>query len=123
MAISLSGMSSGLDTEAIITQLVSAYSVKKDNLVKAQTKLEWKQDAWKDMNSKIYKFYSGSLSSLRFSSGYSVKKATSTSTKAAVTASSNAVNGTQKLKVNSLATSGYLTGGVVDKIKTIDKEL
>ena len=43
MAISLSGMSSGLDTEAIITQLVSAYSVKKDNLVKAQTKLEWKQ--------------------------------------------------------------------------------
>lgn len=117
MAISLSGMSSGLDTEAIITQLVSAYSVKKDNLVKAQTKLEWKQDAWKDMNSKIYKFYSGSLSSLRFSSGYSVKKATSTSTKAAVTASSNAVNGTQKLKVNSLATSGYLTGGVVDKVK------
>lgn len=120
MAISLSGMASGLDTESIITQLVSAYSVKKDDLVKAQTKLEWKQDAWKDLNSKIYKFYSGSLSSLRFSSGYSVKKSTSTSTKATVTSSSQAVNGTQKLKVKSLATSGYLTGGVVDKIKTKD---
>lgn len=120
MAISLSGMASGLDTETIISQLVSAYSVKKDDLVKAQTKLEWKQDAWKDLNSKIYKFYSGSLSSLRFSSGYSVKKSTSTSTKATVTSSSQAVNGTQKLKVKSLATSGYLTGGVVDKIKTKD---
>lgn len=120
MAISLSGMASGLDTESIITQLVSAYSVKKDDLVKAQTKLEWKQDAWKDLNSKIYKFYSGSLSSLRFSSGYSVKKSTSTSTKATVKSSSQAVNGTQKLKVKSLATSGYLTGGVVDKIKTKD---
>lgn len=116
MGISLSGLSSGLDTESIITQLVSAYSTKKDDLVKAQTKLSWKQDAWKSLNSKIYSFYSGSLSSLRFTSGYSIKKATSTSTKATVKAGTNAVDGTQKLKVKSLARSGYLTGAVVDKV-------
>ena len=46
MPIRITGMNSGLDTEAIVTQLVSAYSVKKDKYVKAQTKLSWKQDAW-----------------------------------------------------------------------------
>ena len=47
MPIRLSGLASGLDTEAIVGALVSAYSYKKDKYVKAQTKLSWKQDAWK----------------------------------------------------------------------------
>ena len=113
--IALSGLQSNLDTDSIITALVSAYSTKKDKYVKAQTKLEWKQEAWKDLNKKIYGFYSSKLSSMRFSSAFSVKKASSSSNKATVTASSKAVSGTQKLKINQLATSGYLTGGVVSK--------
>ena len=40
MPIRLSGLISGLDTDALVQELVSAYSVKKDNYVKAQTKLE-----------------------------------------------------------------------------------
>lgn len=114
MAIRLSGIASGLDTDTIVKELVSAYSTRKDNIVKKQTKLEWTQDAWKDMNSKIYSFYSKNLSSMRFSGSYSKKTASiSNSSVAKVTASSTAVNGTQKLKVNQLATSGYLTGGVI----------
>lgn len=115
MAVSMSGLASGLDTETIIQQLVSAYSIKKDNLVKEQTKLEWKQDAWKELNSKIYSFYTG-LDKMRFTSGYSLKKAASTSSKASVTASADAVNGTQTLKIKSTASSGYLTGGKLDGI-------
>ena len=46
MPIRLSGMSSGLDTEALVSALVSGYRTQKDNLVKAQTKLQWKQDKW-----------------------------------------------------------------------------
>ena len=120
--VALSGMNSGLDTDSIVTALVSGYKAKKDNYVKAQTKLEWTQDAWKDLNSKIYGFYSSTLSPMRFSSAFSVKKAQSASSKATVSASSDAVSGTQSLKIKNLATSGYLTGGVVkatsgDKIK------
>lgn len=115
MAISLSGLQSGLDTDTIISELVKAYSIKKDNLVKEQTKLEWKQDAWKTMNSKIYSFYTG-LDKMRFSTNYSLKKATSTSSKVKVSADSTAVNGTQTLKVKSTAASGYLTGGKLEKI-------
>lgn len=120
--VAMTGLNSGLDTDSIVSALVSGYTTKKDNYVKAQTKLEWTQDAWKDLNSKIYSFYSSTLSPMRFSSAFSVKKAQSSSSKATVSASSTAVSGTQSLKIKQLATSGYLTGGMVsstsgDKIK------
>lgn len=121
MPIRLSGMSSGLDTEALVSALVSGYRTQKDNLVKAQTKLQWKQDKWSTMNTKIYSFYSGSLSTSRFSKNYTLKKAKiSNSNYASVEASTSAVTGTQSLKVKQLATAGYLTGGVIstDSSKT-----
>lgn len=111
MAIRISGLSSGMDTEAIVQQLVSAYSYKKDTYVKAQTKLSWKQDAWKALNTKVNALYT-SLDSLRLSTAsYNAKVATaSDSTKANVTASSSAVNGSYSLRVQQIAKSGYLTG-------------
>lgn len=111
--VSISGLVSNLDTDSIVSALVSAYSTKKDKYVKAQTKLEWKQDAWKELNTKIYSFYSGTLSSLKFSNAFSKKASSVDSTKATVKASSDAVSGTQKLKIKQLAKSGYLTGAVV----------
>ena len=118
MPIRMSGLQSGLDTEALVSALVSSYSLKKDNLVKAQTKLSWKQDKWKTMNTSIYSFYSGKLASARLSSYYSLKAAKiSNSSVATVTAASGAVNGTQTLKVNKLAATGYLTGGVISGTK------
>ncbi len=114
MAIRISGMTSGLDTEAIVSAMVSGYKTKKDKLVKAQTKLSWKQDAYKAANTKVYNLYT-SISSLRYTSAYSLKKTgVSDATKATVSASSNAVNGTQSLKVNKLAKAGYLTGAQLD---------
>ena len=118
MAIRLSGMVSGMDTESLVSALVSSYSLKKDNLVKAQTKLSWKQEKWKTMNTSIYGFYSGKLSNTRFSGNYNLKTSTvSNSAYAKVSASSSAVNGTQTLKINKLAATGYLTGG---EIKALD---
>lgn len=119
MAIRLSGMVSGMDTESLVSALVSSYKLKKDNLVKAQTKLSWKQEKWKTMNTSIYGFYSGKLSSARFSASYNLKTSTVSNDKyAKVSASSSAVSGTQRLKVNHLAATGYLTGG---KITATDK--
>lgn len=114
MAIRLSGMVSGMDTESLVSALVSSYKLKKDNLVKAQTKLSWKQEKWKTMNTSIYGFYSGKLSSARFSASYNLKTSTVSNDKyAKVSASSSAVSGTQRLKVNHLAATGYLTGGKI----------
>ena len=75
MAIRITGMYSGLDTESIINELASAQSMKKTKLVKAQTKLSWKQDAWKALNTKIYSFYQ-KLDDMRLQGSYRKKKTT-----------------------------------------------
>lgn len=113
MAIRMTGMVSGLDTDSIVKELVSAYSTKKEKYEKEQTKLGWKQDIWKELNKEVNTFYK-SVGNLRFASGYSTKKTTSSdTTKATVSAGSNAVTGTQKLHVLATAQSGYLTGGKI----------
>lgn len=121
MAIRITGMNSGLDTESIIADLVSAKSVKKTNLEKAQTKLSWKMDAWKTLNSKLYSTYSSTISNMRFSSTYTKKKTTvSNDSIASVMASGEATNGVQTLQVKSLAKSGYLTGAQLSGVKSTD---
>lgn len=118
MPIRITGLNSGLDTEAIISALVSSYSYKTNKYKKAQTKLSWKQDAWKTLNTKVYSFYT-SLDSLRFSKNYNLKSTkVSDSTKATVAASSSAPNGTQKLNILQVAQAGYLTGGKLDDSTT-----
>lgn len=114
MAIRLSGLQSGLDTDAIVQELVKAQSQKKEKLVKSQKKLEWKQDAWKTLNSKIYKLYNSALSNLRYQYTF-MKKATTVSNPNAVKVitGENAVNGVQSLEIKELAKPGFLTGGKV----------
>lgn len=113
MPIRMTGMVSGLDTDSIVKELVSAYSTKKEKYEKEQTKLGWKQEIWKSLNKEVNSFYK-SVGNLRFDSGYNTKKTTSSdSTKATVSASGNATVGTQKLHVLSTAQSGYLTGGKI----------
>ena len=110
MPVRLSGMNSGLDTEAIVAELVKAKSTKKENLEKDQKKLSWKQDAWKDLNSKIYGLYSKTLSDMRFQSDYSKKTTKSSNSAVSVVTGNNAPNTVQSLKIISMAKSGYHTG-------------
>lgn len=116
MAMRMSGLISGMDTESIIQQLVSARQTKVDNTKKAQTKLEWKQDTWKSLNTKLKNLQSKYVSNLRFSTSY-MKKTTkvSNSSVVSVITGENAVNGVQQLAVKQLAKTAYLTG---DKVET-----
>lgn len=111
MAMRMTGLISGMDTESVIQELVAVRQIKVDDAKKAQTKLEWKQEAWKELNSKIYKLYTSSLSELRFSTSYT-KRTTKVSNPNAVSiiTGDKAVNGVQSLKVDTLAKTGYLTG-------------
>jgi flagellar hook-associated protein 2 len=118
----VTGLTSGLDTESIISALVSAYDLKTQKYTKAQTKLSWTQDAWKSLNTKVYSLYTN-VSNLRFSSAYATKKTTvSDATKASVTASGSAVNGTQTLEINSIAQSGYMTGGKITPVSDSSRD-
>lgn len=112
----MTGMFSGMDTDSVIQQLVAAKSKKVTTLKNDQKKLEWKQSKWQDLNKRIYKLYTGTLSNMRLAGSYAKKKTTvSDPTKAVITASEGAVNGTQSLEVTKLAKAGYLTGAVLSK--------
>lgn len=124
MAMRVSGLNSGLDTDAIVQELVSAYSTKTEKYEKEQTKLGWKQEIWEDLNKKVNAFYK-SVGNLRYNSGYSLyKTSVSDSTKASVSVTGTAVLGTQKLHVLQTAQSAYLTGGQITttwrKVNDID---
>lgn len=120
MAMRMSGLMSGMDTESIVQQLVEARSAKVTKVKNSQKKLEWKQDIWKGLNTKL-KTLQSKLNDLRFSSGYA-KKTTkvSDSTAVSVLTSDNAVNGVQQLEVKQLAKTAYMTGG---RLQTRDEIL
>ena len=115
MAMRLTGINSGLDTESIIQELVAVRQTKVDNAKKEQTKLEWKQKAWKDLNSKLKSFQNKFVSNMRLSSDYAKKKTNvSNSSVANVITGENAVNCVQSLRVERLAKTAYLTGGKLE---------
>lgn len=111
MAVRMSGMVSNLDTESIIAALMSAQTSKKTKIENKITKLEWKQDIWKELNTKVYSFYSDTLSKFRLQSSFGTKSASSSDeTKATVTAANNAPEGTHTLQIKKLASSQFVTG-------------
>lgn len=114
MAMRLTGLMSGMDTETMISQLVSARKTKVDDAKKAQKKLEWKQDAWKTLNTKVRKLFDGALGNMRFESSF-MKKTTkvSNSNVVSVITGEGAMNSVQSLEVEELAKSAYLTGATV----------
>lgn len=115
MAIRTTGLASGLDTERIVKELMSAKSLKKTKIENSKTKLEWKQDKWAELNTKLYKLYTEQVSKLRLQATYNAKKASSSNeVKAGVTASPTATNGSYTLKIDQVATTQYLTGGKID---------
>ena len=114
MAMRMSGLMSGMDTESIIQELVSVKQTKVDDAKKAQTKLQWKQDAWKELNTKLKNLQAKYVANMRFVSSYS-KRTTKVSNSNAVSVitGENAVNGVQSLQINQLAKTGYLTGAQI----------
>lgn len=123
MAIRLSGLTSGMDTDAIVQELVKAYSTKTEKYEKQQTKLTWKQDAWKSLNTKIYSLYTN-VSNMRMTGSYNLRKTSiSDNTKATVTANSDAVTGTQTLNILKTAQASYITGAKLGDEVTADTKM
>ena len=115
MPIRMTGLISGFDTESIVNQLMSAQRTKQTKVENKKQKLEWKQEIWKGLNTKIYGFYKDSLSKMKYSSNYATKKAAvSDSTKLTATASIKAAAGSYQVSVNSIASAQYVTSGKLD---------
>lgn len=112
--IRMTGLVSGLDTESIIKQLVSAQQMKNKKTSDKLTLSEWKEDKWKELNTKLYKLYTDDLSEMRLQASYMTKKATSSNENlATVTVGTNAPTGSQTLKITQLASAQFVTGDVI----------
>lgn len=115
MAIRMTGLNSGLNTESIVAALMSAQRTKQTKIENKKTKLEWKQEVWSSLNTKIYDFYKNSLSKIRMQSNYRTKAATSSNTsKVTATASTSAATGNYAIKVKDIASAQKVTSGKLD---------
>lgn len=119
MAMRMTGLVSGMDTESMVKELVSASSEKVNKIKQKKQDVEWKKEIWSGLNTKIYNFYKTQLSAFKSVSNYKTKKATaSDETKVTVKAGAGATNGTHSVSIEQTASSAYLTG---DNIKTYGK--
>jgi flagellar hook-associated protein 2 len=89
------------------------HRAKVDTIKGNQISLQWKQDAWKELNTKALRLFNGVVNQMRFSDAYARKTSRVSSDKATVVTGQAAVNGVQRLTIDNLAKTGYLTGGEI----------
>lgn len=122
MAIRMTGLNSGLNTESIVAALMSAQRTKQTKIENKKTKLEWKQEVWSSLNTKIYDFYKSSLAKIRMQSNYRTKAATSSNTsKVTATASTSAATGNYAIQVKHIASAQSVTGGKIKGVAVKDE--
>ena len=122
----LSGINSGYDTESMIEKMMSTYQTKIDNQNKKLQKLQWQQEAYRDIITKLSDFkgkyfdilkrdsYLMSPNSFsKFKSNITNKTNAGKDTGLKVTTSSSAVEGIHKLNVARTATATTRTGSVL----------
>lgn len=115
--IRFGGLASGLDTESLVKQLVSAERTRVDKFTQQKIWKQWQQTAYNETNKTIANFIldtrknlgltrttsTGALISGSINTVDWVKKASSSSTAFDVTASADAPSGVVNIKVNQLA--------------------
>lgn len=111
MPIRITGMSSGLDIDKMVSDLMRVERIPLDNLKSKKTLTTWKMDLYRGINAQLESFRS-KLNSLRFSGDWQLSKATSTDeSSVSVSASGSAVAATHSIEVTSLAKGAIKASG------------
>ena len=111
----ISGMASGIDTDAVVKSMVSNYQLKIDKANQDKQMLQWKQDAYRDIikGVKGLQDYFDPLSSKYMLSGNSFNTNSVTNSDSSIlsaTASSTAKAGTYTVNVSQLAEQAKIEG-------------
>ena len=113
----ITGLISGLDTETLITKALSGEQSKLDRLYRNKTKLEWKQEAYTGVNTKLSEFRNKFMSTLSpetnvmSPSVYRAYKVNMTENKYFdIKATSSASVGSHRITSATLATEASATG-------------
>jgi flagellar hook-associated protein 2 len=109
--LQLSGLSSGIDTSSMITQLMAAAGVPRDQVYQQQEWVEWQQDAYRNINTALSTFQTAEQN-LQFQSTFNPYKATSSdTTDFSVSTGSNVLQGTYQVQVKQVASAATLVSG------------
>lgn len=119
MAIRMTGLTSGLDTESIVGALMEAHKTKKTKVENKKTKLEWTKEIWSGLNTKLKKFHTDFAGKLRLQANYKTKKATSSNASVlTATAKSSAANGSYSVQVKQIAAAQSVTSAKLGTYQT-----
>lgn len=113
-----SGMMSGIDTEALVESMLSGIQSKIDKQNQEQQKLEWQQEMYRSVISKIQSFQSKyvdltSSTSLRTESFFNKMTTTSTNSAVKIVATNSSIAQDFKVQAAQLAKAAKLTSGKV----------
>src|SRR5699024_2024307 len=124
MVMRVGGIVSGMDIEAMVNKLMEAERMPLDRLKQQQTQLEWKRDAFRDINSKLLDLDNMMLD-MKMTTTYNPKTATSSQSSASTATYVTSVsNGSYGIEVKELATRAMNVGRSLEGvgIKTKMKE-
>ncbi|BCJ92939.1 hypothetical protein acsn021_05080 [Anaerocolumna cellulosilytica] len=114
MAVRMTGLISGMDTESLIKELVNAQKLKNKKVSDKLVKSEWKEEKWKELNTKLFKLYNESLSKMRLQGSYLTKKVSSSNENVLeATGNANSAEGSHVISDIKLASAQYVTSGVI----------
>ncbi|MDE4542528.1 flagellar filament capping protein FliD [Thermoanaerobacterium sp. R66] len=105
----ISGLASGIDTDSIVKQLMTAASQPLYQLEQQKQWLQWQQEDLQDINTKLLTLRDNTLFSMKLQGTYLAKTVSSNTSIATATAGVNAVNGTYQLTVKTLASAATAT--------------
>ncbi|WP_339179437.1 flagellar filament capping protein FliD [Oceanobacillus sp. FSL W7-1293] len=102
----IGGLASGIDTESMIKDLMNAERIPLDKMHQDRTKLEWKRDAFRDVNKLLGNFDQNMILNMKLSETFNKKIISSTQEDAVrATGNAGANGGTYRIKVEQLASS------------------
>jgi len=101
------GLASGMDTDSLVKQLMQAQKMPLDKLMQKKVFTEWQQESFRDFNLSLSSLRT-SASNLRLQSSFNAYSATSNSSTVNVTTTANAVSGSYKVEVVSVASAAKM---------------
>lgn len=115
MVTRITGLNSGLDVDSLVKKLMDAEKQPLNKLNQKKQTLEWKRDAYREMNTQITDMYSTTFNNMLMSTNWNKKTVTSSDSSVSAVAVSAEQNISTSMSVQQLATpTTYKSSGSIN---------
>ncbi|MEC3630888.1 flagellar hook-associated protein 2 [Bacillus velezensis] len=115
MVTRITGLNSGLDVDSLVKKMMDAEKQPLNKLNQQKQTLEWKRDAYREMNTQIADMYSTTFNNMLMSTNWNKKTITSSDSSVSAVAVSAEQNISTSMSVQQLATpTTYKSSGAIN---------